>query len=347
MNEPIDLKFVNKSFDKPALRVQIFEVIANCNMEGKNKRLAVLVGCNYPNTPNELHGCINDVLAMKETLVKRFGFDHSNIELLTDEPKSSSSTMPTGANIKQALANMVDRAESGDVLYFHYSGHGTRIPSMKYGHLFRHEEAIVPCDFNLITDLDFRQVVNRIPKGSSLTILSDSCHSGGLIDKEKEQIGPSKLEEQKNATLKQTHNKPKTIPYESILQHLSSLTNINTTDIGTHLLEFFGSEASMLFQLPLHDLDLFQPLNPDEGILLSGCQSDETSADMSPNTSNGKAYGAFSNAVQIVLKDNIGKLSNREVVMKARDFLQRQGFVQHPCLYCSDENADDVFLLQS
>ena len=120
-------------------------------MEDQNKRLAVLVGCNYFNKPNELHGCINDVLAMKEMLLKRFGFDESNIELLTDEPGSL--VMPTGANIKRALAGMVKKAEAGDILYFHYSGHGTRIPSMKPGHPFRQEEAIVPCDFNLITGL--------------------------------------------------------------------------------------------------------------------------------------------------------------------------------------------------
>ncbi|KAJ1392387.1 Caspase-like domain superfamily [Sesbania bispinosa] len=312
-------------------------------MEGHNKRLAVLVGCNYPNTSHELHGCINDVLAMRDTLVKRFGFNPTNIQLLTDEP-GSSSPMPTGANIKKALASMVDQAEAGDVLYFHYSGHGTRIPSKKPAHPFRHEEAIVPCDFNLITDLDFRQLVNRVPKGVSLTILSDSCHSGGLIDKEKEQIGPFSLVD-KNGTLKLNYS-PKTIPFESILEHLSSLTNINTTDIGTHLLEFFGSEASLRFRLPLLDLDLFQPLRPDEGILLSGCQADETSADMNPNMAGGKAYGAFSNAVQMVLKDNPGQLSNREVVMKARNILQAQGIVQHPCLYCSDENANATFLWQ-
>lgn len=312
-------------------------------MEGQNKRLAVLVGCNYPNTSNELHGCINDVLAMKDMLVKRFGFDPTNIELLIDAPSSSSSAMPTGANIKRALASMVDRAEAGDVLYFHYSGHGTRIPSMKKGHPFRQEEAIVPCDFNLITDLDFRQLVNRLPKGASLTILSDSCHSGGLVDKEKEQIGPSSIVD-KNATMKLNYS-PKTIPYESIMQHLSSLTKINTTDIGTHLLEFFGSEASLRFRLPLLDLELFEPLRPDEGILLSGCQADETSADMNPNmVSGGKAYGAFSNAVEMVLKDNKGKLSNREVVVMARKILQAQGFEQHPCLYCSDENANATFL---
>ncbi|XP_027351119.1 metacaspase-9 [Abrus precatorius] len=313
-------------------------------MESQNKRLAVLVGCNYPNTANELHGCINDVLAMKDMLVKRFKFDPTNIELLTDAPGSSALSMPTGANIKQALASMVDRAEAGDVLYFHYSGHGTRIPSMKHAHPFRQEEAIVPCDFNLITDLDFRQLVNRLPKGASLTILSDSCHSGGLIDKEKEQIGPSSMVN-KNGALKLSYT-PKTIPFESILQHLSSLTKINTRDIGTHMLEFFGSEASLRFRLPLLDHDFLEPLRPDEGILLSGCQADETSADMNPNVRGGKAYGAFSNAIQMVLKENLCQLSNKEVVMMARKILQTQGFEQHPCLYCSDENANATFLWQ-
>ncbi|MED6146524.1 Metacaspase-9 [Stylosanthes scabra] len=316
-------------------------------MEGKNKRLAVLVGCNYHNTPNELHGCINDVLAMRDTLVKRFKFEPANIELLTDAP-GSSSPLPTGANIKLALARMVDRAEAGDVLYFHYSGHGTRIPSKKPGHPFRQEEAIVPCDFNLITDLDFRQLVNRLPRGASLTILSDSCHSGGLIDKEKEQIGPSSLISETATPPKNYTYTPKAIPFESILQHLSSLTKINTTDIGTHLLESFGAEASLRFRLPLPDLESFSwQLRPDDGVLLSGCQADETSADMSPNEVGGKAYGAFSNAVQMVLKDNPDRISNKEVVMLARKLLQSQGFEQHPCLYCSDENADATFLCQT
>lgn len=113
----------------------------------KGKKLALLVGCNYPNTPNELHGCHNDVLAMHEALVSRFGFDPNHIELIIDKPNSP--IMPTGANIKKALNGMVDRAQEGDVLFFHYSGHGTLI---KPHNLFeKEEEAIVPCDFNLIT----------------------------------------------------------------------------------------------------------------------------------------------------------------------------------------------------
>ncbi|XWS74599.1 hypothetical protein CRYUN_Cryun01aG0012400 [Craigia yunnanensis] len=309
-------------------------------MDKGKKRLAVLVGCNYPNTQYELHGCINDVVAMRDVLQERFGFNPSHVQLLIDAPGSL--VMPTGANIKAALNKIVNQAEAGDVLFFHYSGHGTRIPSLKPGHPFRQDEAIVPCDFNLITDVDFRQLVNRLPKGASLTILSDSCHSGGLIDKEKEQVGASTV---KNTTTSVSY-RAKSIPLESILEHLTSLTSINTSDIGTHLLESFGADASLEFRIPLLESDLLKSLKADEGILLSGCQANETSADMNATESGGKAYGAFSNAVQLVLKENSGGLSNRQVVMLARKVLEAQGFEQHPCLYCSDGNADATFLWQ-
>jgi len=187
--------------------------------------------------------------------------------------------------------------------------------------------------------LDFRQLVNRLAKGASLTILSDSCHSGGLIDKEKEQIGPSSS--QKGLTSKTGYTlTKKAIPYDSILEHLSSLSKATATDIGTYMQELFGSDASLRFQTASHAL--LGAIGPDEGILLSGCQADETSADMNPGVA-GKAYGAFSNAVETVVREE-GGLSNREVVVRARKVLQGQGFDQHPCLYCSDEKAYATFL---
>ncbi|KAF7846927.1 hypothetical protein BT93_L3565 [Corymbia citriodora subsp. variegata] len=317
-------------------------------MEKGKKRSAVLVGSNYGGTQYELHGCINDVRAMREALVGRFGFEEGQVEVLTDEPGSP--VMPTGANIRAALGRMVDRAEPGEVLFFHYSGHGTRIPSPRPVFPFKKGEAIVPCDFNLITDVDFRHLVNRLPKGATLTILSDSCHSGGLIDKEKEQVGPSAAPALRggSGTSLPSSAAPKHIPFQALLQHLSSLTQITTSDIGTHLLETFGAEASLRFRLPPLEAASFGPLKSDEGILLSGCQANETSADMSPTAAEGgKAYGAFSNAVQTVLKEESErKLSNREVVVRAREVLRKQGFEQHPCLYCSDENADESFLGQ-
>lgn len=89
-----------------------------------------------------------------------------------------------------------------------------------------------------------------------------------------------------------------------------------------------------------------ESLKPDAGILLSGCQADETSADVEGR--GGKAYGAFSDAVQRVLKMKGEEvLSNRDVVGMARKVLEEEGFNQHPCLYCSDDNALAKFLCVS
>lgn len=194
--------------------------------------------------------------------------------------------------------------------------------------------------------MDFRHLVNRVPEGASFTILSDSCHSGGLIYKEKEQIGPSSAINVENGGTKTLSLRPKIIPFQSILQHFTSLTNINTFDIGTHLLETFGANASLKFRLPSFDLELLEARKPDGGILLSGCQANETSADMNPSVEGGKAYGAFSNAVQMVFEEQLPsqKLSNRRVVVEARKVLKTQGIDQHPCLYCTDDNADAAFL---
>ncbi|GAB2227886.1 hypothetical protein Droror1_Dr00009714 [Drosera rotundifolia] len=281
---------------------------------------------------------------MWKLITEKFGFHPSHVQVLTDEPWSQ--VKPTGVNIKRAINRMIDHAEPEDVLFFHYSGHGTRIPSR---HHLGQEEAIVPCDLNLITDVDFRQLVNRLPKEVSFTIISDSCHSGGLIDKEKEQIGPSSTPLTKILHRHIGHHHraytTKSIPYESILQQLATLTSIVAPDIGTHLTAFFGEDASPRFRLSQHELNMFERLHPNSGILLSGCQANETSADM-PGSGDGKAYGAFSHAIQTVFKEYSGPLDNGEVVMLARRILRDHGIDQHPCLYCSDDNTTADFLWQ-
>ncbi|KAK1413366.1 hypothetical protein QVD17_35138 [Tagetes erecta] len=151
---------------------------------------AVLIGCNYTGTKAELKGCVNDVKRMHRCLIDRYGFSEGDIKILVDANESY--TQPTGVNIRKALADLISSAESGDILFVHYSGHGTRLPAETgEDDDTGYDECIVPCDMNLITDDDFRELVDKVPQGCTLTIVSDSCHSGGLIDEAKEQIGES------------------------------------------------------------------------------------------------------------------------------------------------------------
>ncbi|XP_074284415.1 metacaspase-6-like [Silene latifolia] len=83
---------------------------------------------------------------------------------------------------------------------------------------------------------------------------------------------------------------------------------------------------------------------PSNGILLSGCQTDETSADANPTGNPSEAYGAFTNAILSILKDSKKDINNYQIVLKARKLLKRQGFTQRPGLYCSDDYAKAPFL---
>ncbi|EFJ51964.1 metacaspase type II [Volvox carteri f. nagariensis] len=93
-----------------------------------------------------------------------------------------------------------------------------------------------------------------------------------------------------------------------------------------------------------------QQLSSDVGILITGCQSHETSADACPSGNPDKAHGALSNAIQTVVRthhqQNPGQpLTYRNLVISVRELLAKTGFAQNPCLECSDTNADTPFIM--
>ncbi|XP_044354743.1 metacaspase-9-like [Triticum aestivum] len=104
-------------------------------------------------------------------LVDRFGFDDDGaaIRILSDaDPAAPWQQQPTGANIRRELARLVADARPGDSLFFHYSGHGTRLPAETgQDDDTGYDECIVPSDMNLITGDQFaplhytHQVINQ------------------------------------------------------------------------------------------------------------------------------------------------------------------------------------------
>ncbi|CAL2253060.1 unnamed protein product [Prunus armeniaca] len=408
---------------------------------------AVLIGCNYQGTKAELKGCINDVKRMHSCLVDRYGFREDDIQVLIDS--DSSYTQPTGRNIRRAITNLIRSADSGDVLFVHYSGHGTRLPAETGDDDDTgYDECIVPTDMNLITDDDFREFVDQLPAGCRLTMVSDSCHSGGLIDEAKEQIGEStKGEERKSSSgfggfknfLKDRaedalesrgiripsalrpdrhheeesddreietgyghrgYVKSRSLPLSTLIEILKQKTGKDDIDVGKlrpTLFDVFGEDASpkvkkfmkvIMNKLQNHEgssggllgkigslaqgfleqklqdndeyakpaletqvgskQEVYAGANhraiPDGGILISGCQTDQTSADASPSGNPTEAYGALSNAIQIILSERDGEVTNHQLVLKARETLKRQGYTQRPGLYCHDHHVDAPFV---
>ncbi|CAI9773200.1 unnamed protein product [Fraxinus pennsylvanica] len=412
---------------------------------------AVLIGCNYPGTKAELKGCINDVRRMYKCLIERYGFSKDDIAVLIDTDDSF--RQPTGRNIRKALADLVRSAEPGDYLFVHYSGHGTRLPAETgEDDDTGYDECIVPTDMNLITDDDFRELVDQVPEDCCLTIVSDSCHSGGLIDEAKEQIGEStrgndddshgsgfgfknflkrsvedaiesrginiselgfgrhRRHRDEDAEEELTgggqglgYMKNKSLPLSTLIEILKQKTGKDDIDVGKirpTLFDAFGEDASpkvkkfmnvIMSKLQHHGGEggsggilgmvgslaqqfLQQKLEendesyakpalethvgskqdayagstkrafPDSGILISGCQTDQTSADASPSGNASEAYGALSNAIQAIIAESDGQVSNQELVLKAREMLKRQGFTQRPGLYCSDHHVDAPFV---
>ncbi|KAL7134337.1 hypothetical protein ABFS83_11G020200 [Erythranthe nasuta] len=296
--------------------------------EGVNIK-AILVGCNnYPDPENELKGCHNNAYNMHNILIKRFNFDPKRILVMVDTPGSKH--MPTAANIKKQLEKMIEDADEGHRLFFYFSGHG-----MTFCHHGETKPAIVPCDDNLIT-----YCVSRLHKKATFTIMADSCNSGGLIDQEPVQVGLPYIVPHKETC--GGENKPKMIPYESYMANLSSRTGLNDPDIGAHLIQLFGSEASIMFWLPPHQHP--ELLKSDQGILLSGGEPDELTFEDRRDIRN--PCGAFTKTVVAILNGHPAPITNRQLIVNARGILgiKDEYERQHPCLYCSQENANAIFL---
>ncbi|KAL6619003.1 hypothetical protein ACP70R_034142 [Stipagrostis hirtigluma subsp. patula] len=401
------------------------------------RKRAVLVGINYPGTDGELKGCLNDVSRMRRCLVDRFGFEEDGIRVLADADPST--PPPTGANIRLELERLVGDARPGDTLFFHYSGHGLQLPTETgEDDDTGYDECIVPCDLNLIKDQDFTELVAKVPDGCLFTMVSDSCHSGGLIDKTKEQIGNSTWQNktqrrdrelrppsgggrcasflrivlsrrrrkrssngqgggpepdtkaETNARAGSISNRSLPLPtFIEMLKDKTGKDDVGLGSIRTTLFHHFGDDVSpkikrlvrAMVGRPRLDGDHVDqahalsrevleeaahgvedqeeahageaagvavpppppPPRPRNGVLISGCQTDQTSADAT--TPDGVSYGALSDAIQTILAEKKhGSVTNRELVVRAREFLARQGYPQQPGLYCSDGHADAAFI---
>ncbi|EQB45316.1 hypothetical protein CGLO_15831 [Colletotrichum gloeosporioides Cg-14] len=146
--------------------------------------------------PN-LAGCVNDVQKIYEFLIN-LEVQPSNIGKLTATVSEKGlledeSSLPTWLNVKRELNYIFQRAAPGDLVYFHYSGHGTRRDQQNDDYLHAgYDEDDEPLEGMALVMTDvlkggayltghhlgvwMRNMVRE--KGLRVTVVLDSCYSG-------------------------------------------------------------------------------------------------------------------------------------------------------------------------
>lgn len=246
-------------------------------------RLALLVGINYFNTGNELKGCINDIVDVKDFLINDQKFPPNNIISLRDDQQNN---LPTRDNILNNLTALVSQMKSGDIMYFHYSGHGANVKDAGNDEIDGLDETIIPVDFEksgVILDDDIRKIINNVPQGAKFIGVSDSCHSATTFDLR--------------------------YLYDPVSQKICKKREFEWLKIGKRIIR------------PDKNLQVLDKYLDTRGeiVMLSGCEDFQTSAD---TVVNGKAAGALTAAFLDTLRKNGGNISYRDLPIKTRDFIK-------------------------
>ena len=259
-----------------------------------SKRKALLVGINeYEGSP--LQGCVNDVIRMNQIITHYFGFTtNSDKRMLVDRSA-------TTANILDRLEWLVDDAQSGDVLLFHYSGHGSQMVDTDYDLGIEPDgmdEIICPVDLDwrskVVKDDDFARIFAKVPDDVNLTVILDCCHSGqGLRD----------LSESPN--------------------------RVRALDVPTDILNrVYGAGVSVKTRGLYVNRDV-HTIEDQKGVLLSGCRSNQTSADAWIQTER-KFMGAFTHYLTKTLQMNNWDMTYEDLAVETNTLLSREGYDQRP-----------------
>ncbi len=266
------------------------------------KKRALLVGINYVGTSNQLKGCVNDSHNMQVFLSEK-GF--TDIRLVLDAEA-------TTAGIIDALNWLITDAAPGDVIVFHYSGHGSQLPSKNEPDGF--EEIICPINLNwidkVITDATLRDIFNKVPNGVNTTVILDCCHSGTMLNQiesldSTKDLVPVASKKEKNARYMK--------PPAKIVRQLTDKS--------------------------LVDWQASKDVNAT-ALLIAGCHANQTSADA---FIDGVPQGAATAALLKIARTN-ASISYRNLVTSMTGFMSTNKYTQIPELDGSPSLYDQTFL---
>ncbi|GAA4463999.1 caspase family protein [Novipirellula rosea] len=295
---------------------------------------AILYGVNkykHSNVPN-LRGCINDVENVDNLLVEEFGFDRDDIRLRTDDDVVL-------RTIERDWEWLVEDAQPGDKLVFHFSGHGSQVTDEDADEEDGVDEILCLYDMDFdnsstyLIDDQIHNWTKKLPTGVKLTFLLDCCHSG---------TGTRKLEPGLRAA------KRNIVPLPLVIKKATENRRNNrdvkraankssARDVGGEDLRDPRLVIARYLEPPVDVTkradakgtrrSVHASRDKSNHVRFSGCKDAQTSADAHIN---GKFQGAFSAYFCQAIAQHGKRVSHVDLIDSIRDSLQEEGFSQTP-----------------
>lgn len=286
---------------------------------------AVLVGINkYPGCP--LKGCVNDVIIMRDILVKIYKVPANQIRLILDN-------RATKDNILERMEWLITNDAENKMFY--YSGHGAQIPTQDYS-VDNYEpdsmdELMCPVDFNwednYILDNQIEALMKKLKENHHISMVVDACHSGSI-----------------DSALPQNDRLVKQIP--TPLDLLSRMTDVSLTKNLFEDKPTFGDDDlnKNFFDFLFHQEPIAPVNTPSYSkhniSIITGCKDDQTSADA---YFSNRYQGALSYVLQGLLLQN-PTIDLKTLRDKCEEQLRKRNFEQTPQLISSEANLTKPFI---
>jgi len=273
---------------------------------------ALLVGINRYRMPGaDLRGCVNDVVNVKKALTTAYGFKDADVTVLTDFDATKKA-------MEKGLKDLVKSGRSGDVLVFHYSGHGSNVPDDNGDEADNRDEILCPTDLDWMDPMRddwLREVFDTLRAGVNLTVIMDCCHSG-------------------------TNTRAINPPDAPVIErYLPSPWDLAAAESGRKLRGKTRGTLHVAKKSARAAADTVTAKISE--ILITGCRDTQTSADA-------MIGGTFNGALTYYLMDAVkganGKLTHRQLRDRAAKQLKSNGYDQVPQLEGRKQALDREFL---
>lgn len=167
--------------------VLVVVLMATTTLNATKRALVIGIGA-YPTESGwrQINGD-KDIPLVEEVLVAN-GFSKTNIVELNNE-------QATAAAIRREMNALIGKAQAGDVIYIHFSGHGQQVTDIHGDEEDGLDEAWIPYDAqfayakgkyegenHIIDDqinVWLHQLRTRVGQNGKITVVADACHSGG------------------------------------------------------------------------------------------------------------------------------------------------------------------------